>query len=87
MGTINESLTFDDVLLVPQYSSVLPSETNITSNLTKNIKIDSFLQIRPLFFMCVSYIFDINFLKERDILKKYDARLYVELFLRASIIL
>ena len=39
MGTINESLTFDDVLLVPQYSSVLPSETNITSNLTKNIKL------------------------------------------------
>ncbi len=39
MGTINESLTFDDVLLVPQYSSVLPSETNITSNLTENIKL------------------------------------------------
>ena len=39
MGTITESLTFDDVLLVPQYSSVLPSETNITSNLTENIKL------------------------------------------------
>tara|TARA_B100000886_G_scaffold263774_1_gene188347 strand:- start:6607 stop:7686 length:1080 start_codon:yes stop_codon:yes gene_type:complete len=39
MGTINESLTFDDVLLVPQYSSVLPSETNVTINLTKNIKL------------------------------------------------
>ena len=28
MGTIKDSLTFDDVTLVPQYSSVLPSETN-----------------------------------------------------------
>ena len=37
MVTIKESLTFDDVLLVPQYSSVLPSETNISLNLTKKI--------------------------------------------------
>ena len=37
MVTIKESLTFDDVLLVPQYSSVLPPETNISLNLTKKI--------------------------------------------------
>ncbi len=37
MGTIKESLTFDDVLLIPQYSNVLPSETNISIKLTKNI--------------------------------------------------
>ena len=37
MVTIKESLTFDDVLLIPQYSSVLPSETNISLNLTKKI--------------------------------------------------
>ena len=37
MVTIKESLTFDDVLLVPQYSNVLPSETNISLNLTKKI--------------------------------------------------
>ena len=30
MGTIKESLTFDDVLLLPQYSNVLPSETDIS---------------------------------------------------------
>ena len=41
MGAIKESLTFDDVLLIPQYSSVLPSDTNISLNLTKNI----FLQV------------------------------------------
>ena len=30
MGTIKESLTFDDILLLPQYSDVLPSETDIS---------------------------------------------------------
>jgi len=34
---IREALTFDDVLLVPQYSEVLPSEVSLESNLTKNI--------------------------------------------------
>ena len=37
MGTIKESLTFDDVLMLPRYSSVLPSETNISLKLTKKI--------------------------------------------------
>jgi IMP dehydrogenase len=37
METIKESLTFDDVLLIPKYSDVLPSETNISLNLTKKI--------------------------------------------------
>ncbi len=37
---IQEGLTFDDVLLVPQASSVLPNEVNIGSNLTKNIKLN-----------------------------------------------
>ena len=37
MGTIKESLTFDDVLLLPQYSDILPSETDISIQLTKNI--------------------------------------------------
>ena len=34
-----ESLTFDDVLLKPQYSDVLPSDTIIESNLTNKIKL------------------------------------------------
>ena len=37
MGTIKESLTFDDVLLIPQYSDVLPSETNLSLKLTEKI--------------------------------------------------
>ncbi len=35
-----ESLTYDDVLLVPQYSEVLPRDVDITSNLTKKIKLN-----------------------------------------------
>ena len=37
MVSINESLTFDDVLLLPRYSEVLPSETDISLQLTKKI--------------------------------------------------
>ena len=37
MVSIKESLTFDDVLLLPKYSNVLPSETDISLNLTKKI--------------------------------------------------
>ena len=37
MGSIKESLTFDDVLLLPKYSDVLPSETDISLKLTNKI--------------------------------------------------
>ena len=37
MGSIKEALTFDDVLMLPRYSNVLPSETNISLNLTNKI--------------------------------------------------
>ncbi len=39
MVSIKESLTFDDVLLLPQYSNILPSETDITLQLTKKINL------------------------------------------------
>tara|TARA_A100001015_G_scaffold243880_1_gene279100 strand:+ start:4047 stop:5126 length:1080 start_codon:yes stop_codon:yes gene_type:complete len=39
MGSIKESLTFDDVLLLPKYSDVLPSETDISLRLTKKISL------------------------------------------------
>ena len=35
-----EGLTFDDVLLQPGYSQVLPRDVNITSQLTKNIRLN-----------------------------------------------
>ena len=39
METIKEALTFDDVLLSPKYSNVLPAETNISLKLTKTISL------------------------------------------------
>ena len=39
MVSIKESLTFDDVLLLPKYSDVLPSETDISLSLTSKIKL------------------------------------------------
>ena len=39
MGTIKEALTFDDVLMLPRYSDVLPSQTNIETSLTDKIKL------------------------------------------------
>ena len=39
MEAIKEALTFDDVLLLPRFSKILPSDTDISLNLTKNIKL------------------------------------------------
>ena len=39
MEAIKEALTFDDVLLLPRFSNVLPSETDISLDLNKNTKL------------------------------------------------
>ena len=39
MESIKEALTFDDVLLTPKYSDVLPSQTNLFTELSKKIKL------------------------------------------------
>ena len=39
MEPIKEALTFDDVLLVPKYSNILPSQTDIKIELSKSIKL------------------------------------------------
>ena len=36
---LQNGLTFDDVLVIPSYSELMPSETNITTSFSKNIKI------------------------------------------------
>ena len=33
---IGEGITFDDVLLVPSYSEVIPNQVDLTTHLTKN---------------------------------------------------
>lgn len=37
---IKQAYTFDDVLLVPNKSEVLPKEVNLSTNLTKKIKLN-----------------------------------------------
>src|SRR4030042_1164205 len=36
----SEALTFDDVLVIPAYSEVLPIETDVTSRLTAEIRLN-----------------------------------------------
>ena len=41
MGTIiGEGITFDDVLLVPSYSEVIPNQVDLTTNLTRKIRLN-----------------------------------------------
>ncbi|MFI5323195.1 MAG: IMP dehydrogenase [Thermodesulfobacteriota bacterium] len=37
---VEECLTFDDVLLLPSYSEVLPNEVDVSTRLTRNIKLN-----------------------------------------------
>ena len=37
---IGDGITFDDVLLVPQYSEVIPNQVSLETNLTKSIKLN-----------------------------------------------
>jgi IMP dehydrogenase len=37
---VGEGLTYDDVLLVPAYSEVLPREVDITTQFTRNLRIN-----------------------------------------------
>ncbi|WP_028311447.1 IMP dehydrogenase [Derxia gummosa] len=40
MRLLQKALTFDDVLLVPAYSDVLPNQTNLSTQLTRNIRLN-----------------------------------------------
>ena len=41
MGTIiGEGITFDDVLLVPAYSKVIPNQVDVSTYLTKKVKLN-----------------------------------------------
>ena len=37
---IGEGITFDDVLLVPAYSEVIPNQVDVSTNLTKKVKLN-----------------------------------------------
>src|SRR6476469_9007582 len=38
--TLTTALTFDDILLVPRHSTVLPAQVDVSTRLTKNIKLN-----------------------------------------------
>ena len=40
MRLLQKALTFDDVLLVPAYSNVLPADTSLKTRLTRNISLN-----------------------------------------------
>ena len=40
MRVIQEALTFDDVLLVPAYSNILPRDASLKTQLTRNIQLN-----------------------------------------------
>jgi IMP dehydrogenase len=40
MRLLQKALTFDDVLLVPAYSDILPKDTSLTTRLTRNISLN-----------------------------------------------
>ena len=37
---IKDGITFDDILLIPNYSNVLPKEVDLSTQLTKKIKLN-----------------------------------------------
>ena len=39
-SAIATALTFDDVLLVPQHSTVLPAQVDVSTRLTRNIRLN-----------------------------------------------
>ncbi|MGR9037830.1 MAG: IMP dehydrogenase, partial [Gammaproteobacteria bacterium] len=40
MKIVQEALTFDDVLLVPAHSTVLPRDVDLTTRLTREINLN-----------------------------------------------
>ena len=40
MRIVQEALTFDDVLLVPAYSEVLPRDVDLSTLLTRDIRLN-----------------------------------------------
>ena len=44
-----EGLAFDDVLLVPQYSEILPVDVSLTTRLTKNIELKKHINVSKRF--------------------------------------
>ena len=45
---MQEALTYDDVLLIPKYSEILPSETKLESRFSRNIPMKTPIVSSPM---------------------------------------
>ncbi|PIR61631.1 MAG: guanosine monophosphate reductase [Candidatus Pacebacteria bacterium CG10_big_fil_rev_8_21_14_0_10_44_11] len=52
LASLQEYLTYDDVLLLPNYSDITPSQTDVSTNLTKTIKLGIPLVASPMDTVC-----------------------------------
>ena len=57
MKELKKALTFDDILLVPAHSSILPKEVNLTSKLTKKITLNKLFPKNHIFYVIAHYIY------------------------------
>ena len=74
-GQIVEALTFDDVLLLPGYSEVLPSTVSTHIQFTKKITLKDFIYFFPLFYV-VTFIGSNEF----NVLKRLIATFFLSRF-------
>lgn len=54
LADLPEYLTYDDVLLLPNYSEVIPAETNVATHLTKAIQLEIPIVASPMDTVCES---------------------------------
>ena len=55
MRIVQEALTFDDVLLLPAYSAVLPKDVNLKTQLTRAITLNIPLLAAAMDTVCLLY--------------------------------
>lgn len=52
LSQLTEYLTYDDVLLLPNYSEILPGDTDISAQLTKNVRLETPIVASPMDTVC-----------------------------------
>ena len=55
---VQEALTFDDVLLLPAYSNVLPKDVSLKTRLTRDIELNIPLVSAAMDTVCLLYTSD-----------------------------
>ena len=55
LAQVTEGLTYDDVLLVPAYSEVLPRDVQLKSSFTRNIQVNTPIISAAMDTVCLLY--------------------------------